>query len=81
MNCPFRNFKPCSTNCAMFMFMQEDAANTIKKDVDGVPVGMCALAYVENKPSFLMNNFEIKIETPNFNVPDNVDFVEVNTCL
>ena len=72
MICPFNNMNPCyGDSCMLFLKLHEATANVVAQELDDEVVqGMCAAAYIGDKPSFMTNVFLTKQVERKFEIPD-----------
>ena len=72
MRCPFNDMNPCyGSECMMFLKLHDTTANVVAQELDDEVVqGMCAAAYIGDKPSFMTNVFLTKQVERKFEIPD-----------
>lgn len=72
MRCPFNDMNMCyGDSCMLFLKLHEATANVVTQELDGEIVkGMCSAAYIEDKPSFMMNVFLSEPIERRFEIPD-----------
>ena len=72
MRCPFNDMNPCyGSECMMFLKFRETMENFVAQKRDGeVKLGMCAAAYIGDKPSSITNVFLTKPIECEFEIPD-----------
>lgn len=72
LRCPFNDMSPCyGGECMLFLKLHENAAKAVHEETGGeVVAGMCSAAYIEDKPSFMMNVYLTEPIECKFEIPD-----------